>query len=332
MIIDSQQRFPARHGLARVLAAAAALLAAAAMAQPTVVVSIAPYADLVERLAGPGATVSTLLPIGASPHSFDPSPRDLTRLEGADLVVVNGGLDTWVLDLVDAAGPEVPVFEALAAVDPDRVAPAAAHEDHEDHEAEAVHGGEADAAPDAEAAAGGHQHGEVGGINAHVWLDPLLVVDLVPELVAALDAVDPTGAPARAEAAGRLVSELEALHRELTEILAPVSGAAFVPFHDAWPHFAARYGLDLVLEIEPFPGREPSAREMAEAVQAVRRSGARAIFAEAQLQGRPAEVLAAEANVDVATLDPLGGTGATRRYEDLLRYNARAIAAALAGD
>ena len=103
-----------------------------------------------------------------------------------------------------------------------------------------------------------------------------------------------------------------------------------MPFHAAWPYFAERFGLDLVVEIEPFPGREPSARALSEAVQAVRASGARAIFNEAQLDDRPARVLADEADVRLATLDPLGGVPGRRTYAELLRFNAEALLDALA--
>jgi ABC-type Zn uptake system ZnuABC Zn-binding protein ZnuA len=152
-------------------------------------------------------------------------------------------------------------------------------------------------------------------------------MEIVQTLAERLAAIAPERADATRAAAETLVDELEALDAELRELLAPIRGAAFVPFHDAWPHFAARYHLDLVLEIEPFPGREPGAGELARAVRAVRESGARAIFDEAQLAGRSAQVLAEEAGVAVATLDPLGDGGP---YAELLRRNAEVILAALA--
>ena len=77
-----------------------------AFAQLRVVVSIEPYREAVQRLVGDEGTVDVLLPAGASPHGFDPTPRDVVRLSDADLVVVNGVADDWTLDLVEALGAE----------------------------------------------------------------------------------------------------------------------------------------------------------------------------------------------------------------------------------
>lgn len=264
------------------------LLASAALAAaPRLVVSIPPYEDLVRRVAGPEASVTVLLPPGASPHTFEPSPSQMRTLREADLVILNGGVDDWVRDLVDAAGGEARTFVAMET-------------------------------------AGGED------VDPHVWLDPLRMVPVMEALAADLAELDPDGAEgyrARGEEVGQA---LRALHERLASILEPVAGAAFVPFHDAWSHFADRYGLDLVMEIEPFPGREPSPRRLAQAVAAIRDSGARAIFNEAQLPDRPARVLADEARVEVFTLDPLGGVEGRRSYEALMRHNARVVARALA--
>jgi len=115
-------------------------------------------------------------------------------------------------------------------------------------------------------------------------------------------------------------------------MLAPVRGAPFVPFHDAWPYFAAHFGLDLVVEIEPFPGREPSAGELAEVIDTIARAGAVAVFSEVQLPERPARVLADEAGVRLGVLDPIGGAPGRRGYAELLRYNAAEILATLRPD
>jgi ABC-type Zn uptake system ZnuABC Zn-binding protein ZnuA len=62
-------------------------------------VSLPPYVDLVQRIAGPGVDVIGLYPAGASPHTFDPTPRDAATVGSADLVVLNGGLDELLHEL-----------------------------------------------------------------------------------------------------------------------------------------------------------------------------------------------------------------------------------------
>lgn len=151
----------------------------------------------------------------------------------------------------------------------------------------------------------------------------------VPVIAAALAEVDPENAATYQANAQALLNDLAALHAELQETLAPIAGAAFVPFHDAWPYFARRYGLDLVVEIEPFPGREPSPAYLRDALELIAASGARAIFTEPQLSRRPAEVVAESAGVPLYTMDPIGGTPETERYQDLMRFNARVLLEAL---
>lgn len=270
----------------------------AGFAQPVVMTTLYPYYALVTELVGDKAEVELFLPPGASPHTFDPSPREVARLAQADLFVYNGGLDAWTLDFLDSSGSRAERFEVMSAVEFEAL-------EADDHSEDAT------------------------GVNPHIWLDPVLMIGLVPVLVEELGAIDPANRRMYEENGQRLRAELQALHGELESLFAGLQGAAFVPFHDAWPYFARRYGLDLVVEIEPSPGREPSARYLAEALELIGGSGAKAIFAEAQLPKRPAEIVARAAGVDLYVLDPVGGGPETLSYAELLRYNAGQIALAL---
>ena len=285
----------------RLLLLATALLTTAGHARPSVVVSIHPLYDVVRQVAGDDADVVRILPVGASPHVFDPTPRDVARLARADLAVTVGGLDLWLRDLLDAAGGRAVRLELLAL-------PAVRDLLTRDFPELAPGDG-----------------ASVLAWNAHLWLDPRTVVAALPDLAAALSEVDPEHAEGYRTRAAALAADLTALDAELAATLAPVAGAAFVPFHDAWPYFAARYGLDLIVEIEPFPGREPSPAYLGMALRLVRESGARAIFSETQLNRRPAQVVADEAGVALFELDPLGGAADRGTYQELLRWNARVL-------
>ncbi len=53
-----------------------------ALAQrPTIITSIHPYDALVQEIVGENAEVIQMLPSGASPHTFDPTPQDVINLE-----------------------------------------------------------------------------------------------------------------------------------------------------------------------------------------------------------------------------------------------------------
>lgn len=297
-------RIGSRKGRWWILALSLALTLAlgSTAARPNVVVSIHPLFDIVRQIAGDDAVVVRVLAPGASPHTFDPTPRDVARIAAADLIVMNGALDLWLRNLVEASGARADVVELIAF--------------------DGVRAALADGFPDLVAR---DAAGAVFGFNPHVWLDPLVMAAAVPDLARALADVDPASADRYLARAAVLVADLSALHAELATALAPLAGAPFVPFHDAWPYFAARYGLDLIVEIEPFPGREPSPAYLRMALALIRGSGAQVIFSEAQLERRPAEVVAAEAGVALAEIDPLGGLPGRETYQELLRWNAAVL-------
>ncbi len=312
----SSQTTEPRRGPFRLLSAAGLavsvlslqLVMAQASTEPVeVVVSIHPWADLVSRVGGDDVEVTTLLPAGASPHAFEPLPSQAALLAEADLVVMNGGLDAWLSRLLDAVAPRANRLVIMDRVDFVPI-------QGEGHD-------------ETEAASGRHEG--VGAANPHVWLDPQVAARAVAVIATELAMIRPAGAERFEARAGALEAQLSQLDAELSALLAPVRDRPFVPFHDAWAYFAARYQLDLVATLEPFPGREPSARYVAETVLAVRRTGATVIFDERQLSGRTARVVAESGGLRVVTLDPIGGPPGPESYLDLLRHNASLIAAAL---
>ena len=106
-----------------------------------------------------------------------------------------------------------------------------------------------------------------------------------------------------------------------------------VSFHDAFPYFAAAYGLTVVGTIVDAPGQDPSAGEIAALVEAIRASGAKAVFGEAQFNPDLVQTVADETGIEVVTdlySDSLGDSPADS-YVGLMRQNVDRIVAALGG-
>lgn len=298
--------------------------AAAPGAEPlSVVVSIPPWADLVAQVGGDAVEVTTLLPAGASPHAFDPLPSQALRLARADLVVMNGGLDAWLARLLEATAPGTPLLTLIGAVEFEPLPDVHAAGTPPD-------AGSAAADPEAAgaAAADAARDGDIG-VNPHIWLDPAIALAAVPVIASALSQLAPDRAAYFDANAEQLAASLQRLDAEVGAMLKPYAGMRIVPFHDAWPYFVRRYGLIIAATLEPFPGREPSARYVADTVATIRQAGVQVIFSERQLNDRTARVVAESAGVAVVTLDPLGGAPGPERYHDLLRENALKIVEAL---
>lgn len=269
--------------------------------KPRVVATIFPVADIVRQIGGDAVDVVTLLPAGASPHTFEPTPAQMRDLAAAALVVrVGAKLDDWALKLLAAASVPPAIVTITDGV-------------------ELLHDVEADAHE-------GH------GADPHVWLDPVLVRDqVVPRLLEALKLLLPGSEEALNHASERLRSELTRLDADVAKTLAHLDNPKFVSFHSAWRYFARRYGLEQVAVVEEFPGKEPSARAMAVLIESARRSHARALIVEPQFSARLGEQIAKELTGKVAMADPLGSPDIAGRasYLDLMRFNAKAFAEAL---
>ena len=97
-------------------------------------------ADVARNVAGDKADVRSLMPLGADPHAFIPSPSDLTAVAGADLVfLVGAGYEEALLDAIESAGEMANIVVASACVEIRPFGAAMHHEDdhadeHEDEE------------------------------------------------------------------------------------------------------------------------------------------------------------------------------------------------------
>jgi ABC-type Zn uptake system ZnuABC Zn-binding protein ZnuA len=273
-----------------------------------VVATTTVLADLVEQVGGDDVVVTSLVPKGGEVHTFDPTPSDLQAVTSADLIVMNGlGLDEWHADIVADSGATATVVELAEDLEGVTYLAGEAHAD--EHEGEAV--------------------------NPHLWLNVAYANKYVERIIETLSDMDPEIADrvsTRGEAYLARLAELDAAARDrIGEV--PEADRVIVSFHEAFPYFAAAYGLTVVGTIVDAPGQDPSAGEIATLVEAIRASGAKAVFGEAQFSPDLAEIVAAEAGVAVEThlySDSLGDAPADT-YEGMMRWNVDRVVAALGG-
>lgn len=267
----------------------------AAPGRMLVVASIAPLADFVQQVGGDHVQVITLVPPGASPHTYELTPAQAEQVARASLLVLNGvELEYWADKLVQSAGnPSLIVVDTSKGI-----------------EIMAV------------------EASGTGG-NPHIWLDPRNAIVQVEHIREALLRVDPAHADNYRAKAKRYSAELWELDREISNEVATWSSRQFIAFHPAWIYFAHRYGLEQAAVIERSPGREPSPAEVARIVETARRIKAKAIFAEPQFSSKAAQTIAEESGAQVLFLDPLGSSLDDPSYLSLMRYNLSQMAEAL---
>jgi zinc/manganese transport system substrate-binding protein len=265
--------------------------------------------------AGSG-TVTTLMPVGADPHDFAASSRDIATMSAADLVVANGlGLEEGLSDALDSAASDgADVFEVAPQLDPMPFAGGAGDEHAQDHAEE------------------GHS-----GDDPHVWLDVSRVAtaaDLIGQRLA-----QGAGDETFARCGEQLSAELTGLHEEIRSTLAqvPAERRVLVTDHDALGYFAEAYGFEVAGVVIPGGSTlaQPSSAEMAALTETVRATGVTAIFANTANPQAVVDALATEVGaIEVVELyiGSLGAQGSgADTYQGMMRTNAARISEALSG-
>ena len=281
--------------LVAVLAVACASDGDEASGRPRVLATTSVIAEFAEVIAGDDAEVVLLVPPGVDPHSYDP-PIDAARaISRADVLLVNGcALEGNLVDviLLNRSG---------------------------DSQLAVVGGGEA---------AAGQQDAARALCDPHRWLSVPFAIGYAEAIGAALSAADPDAASRYAERTGRLIDELRSLDAELRQTLSavPDERRQLVVFHDAFAHFAAEYGFELVASIVPTgSGQSASAGAIAEVVSVVRELAVSAVYYEPQFRSQVVELVAAETGAALLPLYSIPIPGEVESYAELMRANARSL-------
>jgi zinc transport system substrate-binding protein len=249
-----------------------------------VIASFYPLQWVTERVAGPGAEVSSLTPPGAEPHDLELVPRDVATLAEADLVVYLGGFQPAVDDAVaqEANG------SALDVAGDAHLRPADTGEEHADD----GHSEEGNAA---------------GGRDPHFWLDPTRLADVADAVATQLGTARRAQSEAFVRRAGQVRADLEALDREMAQGLAGCEGTDLVTSHAAFGYLAERYGMSQVGISGLSPDAEPSPRDVADVAAFVAEHEVRTIYYETLVSPDVARTVARETGATTAVLDPLEG-------------------------
>jgi zinc transport system substrate-binding protein len=260
-----------------------------------VVVTVAPLKGIVEPLLPAGSELAVLMQPGRSEHGYEFSPKELSQLAGADVVVYVGlNLEPRVAEVLNATpDPKRRVVCFGEVVGLQQAGEAAANPEHS-HD---------------------HEHGEAcdhGPVDQHLWLDPVLVKQLVPAVAAAVRSkmteagVEESGLAAIRDAELRHVHAIDVVDQEWRDGISKLGEVSIVTHHNAFSRPAERYGFKVAAVIRTMEGREPTPADIASVVSEIRAQKVRAIFVEPQFNAKTAERIAKSAKVKLGKLDPLG--------------------------
>ncbi len=275
-----------------------------------VVATTSIVADVVRNVGGDLITLTTLLPLGTDPHSFQPTPQDVAAVSKAHVVMANGaGLEEFLESLLKNTG-KVPVVQLSEGLTLHQI------ETHEHEE-------------------GNSEHEHAGG-DPHTWTSPAHVIVFAQNAARALSVLDPAHAATYQANAQTYKQKLEALDAWIAEQIAtiPPEHRKLVSDHLTFGYYAERYGLEIVGAVLPSysTAAQASAKELAALQDAIQKHGVRAILVGMSVNPSLVERLAQDTGIKVVkvytgSLGP-AGSGA-EDYIGYMRYNTQAIVEAL---
>jgi len=267
--------------------------------RPPVVANFYPVDEAARRVGGDRVTVLNLTPAGVEPHDLEVSPKQVDLIEGAELVLYLGhGFQPGVEKVAGRAkGKAVDLLDGLSL------------------------------------AAAADEEGKPSS-DPHVWLDPVLMAQVVGQVERSLASVDPPGQAVYAANADAYRADLTRLDGEYRRGLEHCQRRVIVTSHAAFGYLSKRYGLEQVAVAGLSPESEPDPKRLGEIADLVRRSGSTTVFTETLVSPKIADTLAREAGARTAVLDPIEGltpdeVKAGKTYLSVMEDNLHALQAAL---
>jgi|SRR5688572_12036402 len=266
----------------------------------TVVASFYPLYEFASRVVGDRAEVSSLVPAGVEPHDWEPTAEDVSRGRAADVLVINGaGFERWADDMQakvvanTSEGIEFNYREENEAGDDEQ----------------------------------GHEDAGSGGVNPHIWLDPMLAKHQIDKIRDVMVSSDPANTDYYNQNADRFTAELDSLDAFIRSELADCNKSDFIAFHDAFTHFSERYGLRQHSIHGVSPEGEILPQTIQQIIELANGFGINIIYSEDLIDSRLADTIANEIpNGKVLVLSPIEGIGneeqaAGIRYIDKMKQN-----------
>jgi zinc/manganese transport system substrate-binding protein len=282
-----------------------ALISSSSIAAPIkVVTSFSILENIVQNVGGNLVSVTNFVPRNGDAHSYQPSTQDVRALGDAKIVFVNGlGLDGWFEKLAKNAASKAKIVTLSNGLKTQKITVGV----------------------------------ETGETDPHMWWNLQNAIAYTKKITSTLEQVDPKNSSSYQKNAAAYVKTLSGLDAwaklEVQKI--PVANRVLVTNHDALGYFATRYGFKILGTVIPSGGteREPSAKEMAKLIDAIKANKVRALFVENTVNPKLANAIASDTGVKIAPplyTDSLGVKGSSgETFVKAFQYNVKTILNAL---
>ena len=242
-------------------------------------VSITPLRPLVESIVGDDFDISVLVPAGASPESFEPTPRQFLALNRAKWVFAVGLID-FERNILSKIEQKEKITDLSHGIE--LIAGSCSHThigcDHKHH----VH----------------HTH----GIDPHIWTSPIALKRMAENAYNTIAAAYPDSAKYKTNYEA-LTTQLDSLDSTVRTLCEGARTRQFIIYHPALTYLARDYGLEqIAIEYE---GKEPSAKRLSSIIGNARTEGINRIFYQSTYPRSSVEVIAEDIGAEPVEIDPL---------------------------
>ena len=256
------------------------------------------YSWTANVVAGTGVEVRPILPGEVDAGDYQPRPEDIKKLADLDAIVINGvGHDDFILDMIKASGNT-----KLTIIRPN------------------------DGVPLLKAANG-------GTVNSHTFISFSNAIQQTYAIAKALGALRPDLAPAFQKNAADYARRLRAMKSRAADRLVDARVNRVVTVHDGYGYLMQEFGIDIAGVVEPAHGLVPSAQELGQMVDLIKREKIRVVFSEETFPQPLLKVLTDEGGARVYIISHIAsGTYAPDKFEIEMQKNVDSMVQALVTD
>ncbi len=274
---------------------------------PKAVTTIYPLYDMTRQIAGQKVEVVCLMNPGESPHTFEFTPERIKRLQGAEIAIKVGlGLDDWLDSTLKSLDSNITIYDIHKGIE--FMEGTCTHDHGTDHHDRDHH----------------HDHA-----NPHIWLSLENAKIIVDNIYHILSENYPEYDNYFMENKQHYLQEVQDLDAVFKQKAQDFNRKEFIAHHDAWVYLAHDLGIQQVMSVEPFPGKEPTPAYIIQLQKTIDQYDIKTVFIEPQLSADVVNFLTQDMDLEVKILDPLGGTEETETYLKLMAYNFEQLKSAL---
>jgi len=256
-----------------------------------ILVTIVPQIEMVEFIGGDHVEVTVMVPAGESPHSFEPTPEQMTKVAQATAYfTVGSGVEFEVahMETILEQNEGLQVFDCSEEITVFSFDDHYGMEHHDEEEEEDEHDEEE------------HDH---EGTDPHIWTSPVNFKKMAEVVYNGLISIDPDHQDDYYSNYQLYLTRLDNLHTNVSTLLEPFEGKSFMVYHPAWGYFGDTYHLKMIaIEDE---GKQPGPAGIDAIITQAQTENITVIFVAPQYDTSSAETIASEIGGNVVFANPL---------------------------